>query len=100
MKVNLKIFIYYYIACAACKAIIHFNILYFYLCTYFTREELEKQKAKMHYQKLHAAGKTNEAKADLARLAIIKKQREEAAKRREEEMKGDYFIWMYKLFYK
>ncbi|XP_035229570.1 28 kDa heat- and acid-stable phosphoprotein-like [Stegodyphus dumicola] len=52
------------------------------------REELEKQRAKMHYQKMHAAGKTNEAKADLARLAIIKKQREEAAKRREEEIKA------------
>jgi len=52
------------------------------------REELEKQKAKMHYQRLHAAGKTNEAKADLARLAIIRKQREEAAKRREEEIKA------------
>lgn len=38
---------------------------------------------------MHAAGKTNEAKADLARLAIIKKQREEAAKRREEEIKGN-----------
>ena len=34
------------------------------------REELEKQKAKAHYQKLHAAGKTEEARADLARLAI------------------------------
>ena len=52
------------------------------------REELEKQKAKAHYQKLHAAGKTEEARADLARLAIIKKQREEAAKKREEEKKG------------
>jgi hypothetical protein len=28
---------------------------------------------------LHAEGKTEEARADLARLAIIKKQREEAA---------------------
>ncbi|XP_054710571.1 28 kDa heat- and acid-stable phosphoprotein-like [Uloborus diversus] len=52
------------------------------------REELEKQRAKAHYQKMHAAGKTTEAKADLARLAIIKKQREEAAKRREEEIKA------------
>lgn len=52
------------------------------------REELEKQRAKAHYQKLHAAGKTEEARADLARLAIIKKQREEAAKKREEEKKG------------
>ncbi|GFS65888.1 PP28 domain-containing protein [Nephila pilipes] len=52
------------------------------------REELEKQRAKVHYQKMHAAGKTTEAKADLARLAIIRKQREEAAKRREEELKA------------
>ena len=52
------------------------------------REEVEKQKAKAHYQKLHAAGKTEEARADLARLAIIRKQREEAAKKREEEQKG------------
>lgn len=52
------------------------------------REEIEKQKAKAHYQKMHAAGKTEEARADLARLAIIKKQREEAAKKREEEKKG------------
>merc|ERR1719295_754491 len=52
------------------------------------REEVEKQKAKAHYQKLHAAGKTEEARADLARLAIIRKQREEAAKKREEEQKA------------
>ena len=37
---------------------------------------------------MHAAGKTEEARADLARLAIIRKQREEAAKKREEEQKG------------
>merc|ERR1711997_707559 len=52
------------------------------------REELDKQRAKAHYQKLHAQGKTEEARADLARLAIIKKQREEAAKKREEEKKA------------
>ena len=52
------------------------------------REEIEKQKAKAHYQKMHAAGKTEEARADLARLAIIRKQREEAAKKREEEQKA------------
>ncbi|KYQ47242.1 28 kDa heat- and acid-stable phosphoprotein, partial [Trachymyrmex zeteki] len=51
------------------------------------REQLEKQRAYANYQKLHAAGKTDEARADLARLAIIKQQREEAAKRREEEKK-------------
>ncbi|KAF4085138.1 hypothetical protein AMELA_G00113980 [Ameiurus melas] len=48
------------------------------------REEIEKQKAKERYMKLHLEGKTDQAKADLARLAIIKKQREEAAKKREE----------------
>ena len=48
----------------------------------------KKAKAKAHYRKLHNAGKTEEARADLARLAIIKKQREEAAKKREEEKKG------------
>lgn len=39
--------------------------------------------------KLHLEGKTDQAKADLARLAIIKKQREEAAKKREELRKGE-----------
>ncbi len=52
------------------------------------REELEKQRAKAHYAKLHAAGKTEEARADLARLAIVRKQREEAAKKREEEKRA------------
>ena len=37
---------------------------------------------------MHAAGKTEEARADLARLAIIRKQREDAAKKREEEKLG------------
>ncbi|XP_028990883.1 28 kDa heat- and acid-stable phosphoprotein-like [Betta splendens] len=48
------------------------------------REELEKQKSKENYMKLHLEGKTEQARADLARLAIIKKQREDAAKKREE----------------
>uniref|UniRef100_A0A667XHK3 Pdgfa associated protein 1a n=1 Tax=Myripristis murdjan TaxID=586833 RepID=A0A667XHK3_9TELE len=48
------------------------------------REEIEKQKAKERYMKLHLEGKTEQARADLARLAIIRKQREEAAKKREE----------------
>ncbi|XP_060521725.1 28 kDa heat- and acid-stable phosphoprotein-like isoform X1 [Cylas formicarius] len=51
------------------------------------REEIEKQKAHAHYQKLHAEGKTDQARADLARLAIIRQQREEAKKRREAEQK-------------
>ncbi|XP_052266725.1 28 kDa heat- and acid-stable phosphoprotein-like isoform X2 [Dreissena polymorpha] len=52
------------------------------------REEIEKQKAKERYQKMHTEGKTDEARADLARLALIRKQREEAAKKREEERVG------------
>lgn len=52
------------------------------------REEIEKQQAKERYMKLHLEGKTEQARADLARLAIIKKQREEAAKKREELRKA------------
>ncbi|KAM9346084.1 pdgfa associated protein 1b isoform 1-T1 [Symphorus nematophorus] len=52
------------------------------------REEIEKQKAKDRYMKMHLAGKTDQAKADLARLAIIRKQREEAARKKEEEKKA------------
>ena len=48
------------------------------------REEIEKQHAQQRYQKLHAEGKTEQAQRDLARLAIIRKQREEAAKKKEE----------------
>lgn len=40
---------------------------------------------------MHAEGKTDEARADLARLAIIKQQRADAAKRREDEKKGTTF---------
>ncbi|XP_008312957.1 pdgfa associated protein 1a [Cynoglossus semilaevis] len=53
------------------------------------REEIEKQKAKERYMKLHQEGKTDQARADLARLAIIKKQREDAAKKREEIRKAE-----------
>ncbi|KAM6914305.1 pdgfa associated protein 1b [Lycodopsis pacificus] len=52
------------------------------------REEIEKQKAKERYMKMHLAGKTDQAKADLARLAIIKKQRGDAARKKEEEKKA------------
>lgn len=46
------------------------------------REELEKQKAKERYNKLQAEGKTDQAKADMARLAEIRKRREEEAAKR------------------
>ncbi|KAF9954639.1 heat- and acid-stable phosphoprotein [Mortierella alpina] len=52
------------------------------------REAAEKEAAKQRYWKLHQAGKTDEAKADMARLAVIRKQREEAAARREAEAKA------------
>lgn len=59
------------------------------------REELEKQRAQAHYQKLHAEGKTDQARADLARLAIIKQHRAEAAARREAEKKGTFIFEMF-----
>eukprot|EP01113_Clastostelium_recurvatum_P032058 TRINITY_DN406_c0_g2_i1.p1 TRINITY_DN406_c0_g2~~TRINITY_DN406_c0_g2_i1.p1 ORF type:complete len:186 (-),score=70.66 TRINITY_DN406_c0_g2_i1:109-666(-) len=49
------------------------------------KEEIEKEKAKQAYWELHKAGKTDEAKADLARLAVIRQRREEAAKQKAEE---------------
>lgn len=39
-------------------------------------------------KKLQEEGKTDQARADLARLAVIKKQREDAAKKREEQKKA------------
>merc|ERR1711920_966082 len=49
------------------------------------REELEKQRARRAYEQLHKEGKTDEAKADLARLEEVKKRREEAAIKKAEE---------------
>lgn len=49
------------------------------------REEIERQRKEAQYRKLHEAGKTEEARRDLARLAIIRKEREEAAKKRQLE---------------
>ncbi|XP_073274289.1 uncharacterized protein [Primulina huaijiensis] len=49
------------------------------------REEIEKQKAHERYMKLQEQGKTEQAKKDLDRLALIREQRAEAAKKREEE---------------
>ncbi|XP_015692968.1 28 kDa heat- and acid-stable phosphoprotein-like [Oryza brachyantha] len=49
------------------------------------REELEKQKSHERYMKLQEQGKTEKARKDLERLALIRQERAEAAKRREEE---------------
>ncbi|KAH6773655.1 28 kDa heat/acid-stable phosphoprotein-like protein [Perilla frutescens var. hirtella] len=49
------------------------------------REEIEKQKAHERYMRLQEQGKTEQAKKDLERLALIRQERAEAAKKREEE---------------
>lgn len=47
------------------------------------REALEAAAAKERYMKLQAQGKTDDAKADLARLKLIREQREAEAARRQ-----------------
>ncbi|XP_073153204.1 uncharacterized protein [Henckelia pumila] len=49
------------------------------------REEIEKQRAHERYMKLQEQGKTEQAKKDLDRLVLIREQRAEAARKREEE---------------
>ncbi|XP_061344886.1 uncharacterized protein LOC133290757 isoform X1 [Gastrolobium bilobum] len=49
------------------------------------REEIEKQKAHERYMRLQEQGKTEQARKDLERLAMIRQQRAEAAKKREQE---------------
>ncbi|XP_072966235.1 uncharacterized protein [Typha angustifolia] len=49
------------------------------------REEIEKQKAHERYMRLQEQGKTDQARKDLERLALIRQQRAEAAKKRDEE---------------
>ncbi|PLW21417.1 hypothetical protein PCANC_02509 [Puccinia coronata f. sp. avenae] len=49
------------------------------------REAAEKKAAQERYWKLHQAGKTDEAKVDLARLAKIRQEREQAAAFRKAE---------------
>lgn len=49
------------------------------------KEALAAEAARERYQKLHAEGKTDEARADLARLKLIKEQREAAAARKKAE---------------
>jgi len=46
------------------------------------REQKEKQEAKDKYWKLHLQGKTDEAKADLSRLAKVRAEREAAQAKR------------------
>lgn len=52
------------------------------------REEAEAKRKKEAWMKATMEGKTDQAKADLARLAIIRKQREDAARKRQVEVDG------------
>ncbi|XP_039484360.1 28 kDa heat- and acid-stable phosphoprotein [Drosophila santomea] len=52
------------------------------------RDSAKDQSARQRYEKLHTAGKTTEARADLARLALIRQQREETAAKRAAEKKA------------
>jgi len=52
------------------------------------REEIARQRNAARQRKLQEEGKTDQARADLARLAVIRKQREDAAKKREEQKKA------------
>ena len=47
------------------------------------RETVQAEEAKERYRKLHEAGKTDEAKADLARLRLIREKREQEAARKQ-----------------
>ncbi|KAH8089004.1 hypothetical protein HD553DRAFT_304921 [Filobasidium floriforme] len=50
------------------------------------REEAQKKAAAEHYQKMHAAGKTDQFKKDMERLQEVKRRRErEAAERKAKE---------------
>lgn len=54
------------------------------------RESADAQAAKERYRALHEQGKTDEAKSDLARLKLIREQREaEAARRKAEKEEKD-----------
>ncbi|CAK9290825.1 unnamed protein product [Gordionus sp. m RMFG-2023] len=56
------------------------------------REVIEKQKAAERYEQLHIQGKTEEARKDLERLAIIRQKREEIASKRLAEKQGIYRV--------
>ncbi|XP_068674071.1 28 kDa heat- and acid-stable phosphoprotein-like isoform X1 [Montipora capricornis] len=52
------------------------------------REEIARQRNILRQRKLQEEGKTDQARSDLARLSLIRKQREEAARKREEQKKA------------
>ena len=56
------------------------------------REAIEKAKSSAAYLKRHLAGETDQAKKDISRLAMVKKRRDDADKRRGEEEEGRNLI--------
>ena len=50
------------------------------------KETADKEAAARRYEKLHAQGLTDQAQKDLARLELVKKQREQAKLKREQEL--------------
>lgn len=54
------------------------------------REEAAREKAREEYLRRYREGETEEAKKDLARLAEVRARREEAARKKEEEVKGEW----------
>jgi len=58
------------------------------------REQKEKRDAQVHYWELHVQGKTDQAKADLSRLAKIRAEREKAQAKRKAEAEGMYCVFM------
>ena len=60
---------------------------------------MQKQQARANYMKAHLAGKTEEAQADMARLALIRKQREEAAAKKAAEKAGEHLYSFFTSFF-
>ncbi|KAJ3861569.1 casein kinase substrate phosphoprotein PP28-domain-containing protein [Lentinula novae-zelandiae] len=61
------------------------------------REAKDKKEAQDKYWKLHVAGKTDQAKADLSRLAKIRADREAAAEKRKAEAEGYFDMFVVRL---
>jgi hypothetical protein len=56
------------------------------------REEAAKEKAREDYLRRYRDGETEQAQKDLARLAEVRARREEAARKKEEELKCKFFL--------
>ncbi|XP_065044214.1 uncharacterized protein LOC135584939 isoform X3 [Musa acuminata AAA Group] len=76
--------IYVWSTDAHCKTIVCRTELYIETSA-IKLEEIEKQRAHERYMRLQEQGKTEQSRKDLERLALIRRQRAEAAKKRQEE---------------